>query len=468
LVAPTSAEGLADFPTFDNLVLLDGKGNPRPDLATSWSFSHGGKWMTFKLRKGVVFSNSDPLDASVIKFNLERVLGPVGKAAGMSDFLGPLVSVNVDNPLQVTLVFSTPFRPALPNLANDSLGIVDPIALKKVGATKFCQYPIGSGPFMIQNYASGGTQITLVKNPLHTWETAWAINRGPAYLDKIIIVPILSDSTAVSALLSGGVDISQIAGSQSNRVKGNTSIQQITALAQFVTQLGFKTSEAPFNKPEVRKAIAEAIDRAGLIKAALNGHAVPASSPVGSNVPYFDPSTKSVLPQYNPTDAQKILSANHVTGPFTLLSSNIPEVTALDELIQAELANVGVTVNIVSKPTPDYISEAEKGNFDLIVLRLYSPDADVMYSVYASKGAFNFIQYKNATLDKWLTMGRSTFDNASAFAAYSAAQRFIVRNVLTDPLYIPQVTFGVRSNIHGFHTDSTALWPLFQDLYLTT
>ncbi|HVC82851.1 MAG TPA: ABC transporter substrate-binding protein, partial [Chloroflexota bacterium] len=159
LVAPTSAEGLADFPTFDNLVLLDGKGVAQPDLATSWTFSHGGRWMTFVLRHGVVFSNGDPFNASVVQFNLQRVLGPTGQAAGMSSFLGPLQSVHVDNPYQVTLIFATPFRPALPNLANDSLGIVDPIALKKVGATKFCQYPIGTGPFMIQNYASGGTQV---------------------------------------------------------------------------------------------------------------------------------------------------------------------------------------------------------------------------------------------------------------------------------------------------------------------
>src|SRR5690348_3309770 len=142
LIAPTSAEGLADFPTFDNLVLLDGKGNAQPDLATSWTFSHGGRWMTFKLRRGVVFSNGDPFDASVVKFNLQRVLGPVGQAAGMSTFLGPLQSIKVDNKYQVTLVFAAPFRPALPNLANDSLGIVDPIALQKVGKTKFCQYPI--------------------------------------------------------------------------------------------------------------------------------------------------------------------------------------------------------------------------------------------------------------------------------------------------------------------------------------
>jgi peptide/nickel transport system substrate-binding protein len=470
LIAPTSAEGLADFPTFDNLVLLDGKGNAQPDLATSWSFSHGGKWMTFKLRQGVVFSNGDPFDASVVKFNLVRVLGPVGQAAGMSTFLGPLQAINVDSKYQVTLVFAYPFRPALPNLANDSLGIVDPIALKKEGATKFCQYPIGTGPFMIQNYAPGGTQITLVKNPLHTWETPWAVNRGPAYLDKIVLQPIVSDSTAASDLLSGGIDISEVAGSQIGRIKGNSSIKQYLVLGQFLVSLGFKTNEAPFDTVAVRKAIAEAIDRNALIKVALNGLGVPAYSPLGSNVPYYDPSTKSLAPQYDPTDAQKVLSANHVTGPFTLLSGNIPALTAADELIQAELGAVGVNVKIVSKPTADYISLAQKGNFDLLVDDFYSPDADVLYTSFDSTqetgGGLNFTFYKSPALDKLLVEGRSTFDAKQAQAAYSAAQRYILQNVVTDPLWIPQTVFGVRSNIGGFHTDVTGLWPLFQDLYI--
>lgn len=471
LIAPTSAEGLADFPTFDNLVLLDGKGNARPDLATSWSFSHGGRWMTFVLRLGVVFSNGDPFDASVVKFNLQRVLGPVGQQAGMSSFLGPLIKVNVDSKYQVTLVFSTPFRPALPNLANDSLGIVDPIALKKAGATKFCQYPIGTGPFMVQNYATGGTQITLVRNPRHNWETPWANNRGVAYLDKIVIKPIVSDSTAVSELLSGGVDITQVAGSQISRVKGNSTIRTYPVLGQFLAQLGFKTSEAPLNKVEVRKAIAEAIDRNALIQAALNGLGIPAYSPVGSNVPFYDPATKDLAPKYNPTDAQRILSANHVTGPFTLLSNNTPAVTAADELIQGELANVGVTVKIVSKPTADWITLAQKGQFDLLLDNFYAPDADVMYSLYHSSqetgGGLNFTFYKSATLDSLVVKGRSTFDKAQAQAAYSAAQRYVLQNVITDPLWIPETVFGVRSTVHGFHTDVTGLWPLFQDLYIS-
>lgn len=470
LVAPTSVEGLADYPTFDNVVLLDGKGVPRPDLATSWKFSHGGKWITFKLRHGVKFSNGNPFDASVIKFNMQRVLGPVGQAAGMSSFLGPLHKVTVDSKYQVTLRFNAPYRPALPNLANDSLGIIDPISYKKEGKTKYCQYPVGTGPFKIQSFGSGGTQVTLLRNQFHTWETPWAQNKGRPYLSKLVLKPILSDSTAVSELLSGGVDVSAVAGTQLDRVKGNKNITLHRVLGQFLTSIGFNTARAPFDKAEVRKAISQAIDRNAVIKAALNGLGQPATSLIGHNVPYYDPGTKSLTPKYDLATAQSVLSANHVTGPYTLLSNNRPATTAADELIQAELGAVGVKVNIVSKPGPDFISLAQKGDFDLILDSWYSADADVLYNTFDSSqsagGGLNFTNYKSAALDKMLERGRTTFNTKKAASYYSQAQRFILKNYLADPLYIPITEFGVRNRVHGFHTDATGLWPLFQDLWV--
>jgi ABC-type transport system substrate-binding protein len=186
-------------------------------------------------------------------------------------------------------------------------------------------------------------------------------------------------------------------------------------------------------------------------------------------VPYYDPTTKSLAPRYNPADAQRIISANHVSGTFTLLSSNLPTVTATDELIQAELANIGIKVNIVSKPTPDYISLAQKADYDIAVERTYAPDASVLYSSFNStqetSGGLNFTFYKSAYLDRLTVQGQTTFNNKKAYAAYSAAQRFILRNVIADPLVIPVTIFGVHNNIQGFHTDVTGLWPLFQDLW---
>ncbi len=470
LIAPTTVEGVVDFATFDNLVLLDGKGIARPDLATHWSFSHGGRWVTFYLRKGVVFSNGDPLDASTIKYNMDRILGPVGQAAGMSTFLGPLQSVHVDNKYQVTFHMRTVYRPLLASLLNDSLGIIDPKALKKQGKTQFCLTPIGSGPFKIQTVSPGESQFTLVRNARHNWETPWALNRGRAYLSRIVIKPIQSDSTAVSELLSGGLDISSIAGSQIKRVQGNKNVRLYKAQQEVVDSLGFNISHKPFDNVEVRKAISEAIDRGALIKAVLNGQGRPAYSPIPSNLQYYDPRTKSEAPQYNPTDAQRILSANHVTGPFTLLSQNSPTASAADELIQAELGAVGVKVTIVLKSGADYISLSQKGNFDLNLSGVYGVDADILYLDFNStqevSGGLNFTFYKNATLDKLTLAGRSTNDPKKAAAAYAAVQKFVLQKVLEDPLWSPVVVFGANKHVHGFHMDATGLWPLFQDLYL--
>jgi len=74
---------------------------------------------------------------------------------------------------------------------------------------------------------------------------------------------------------------------------------------------------------------------------------------------------------------------------------------------------------------------------------------------HSAGGGLNFTFYKSATLDKLLVQGRSTFDTAQAQAAYSAAQRYILQNVITDPLWTPVTQFGVRSNVQGFHTDVT-------------
>jgi ABC-type transport system substrate-binding protein len=225
------------------------------------------------------------------------------------------------------------------------------------------------------------------------------------------------------------------------------------------------------NNDAVRKAISEANDRSALIKAALNGQGIPQYSSIPSNIPFYDPNTKNEAPQYNPSDAQKVLSANHVTGPFTLLSQNTPTASAADELIQAELGNVGVKVNIVQKPGADYISLAQKGDFDLNLGGIYGVDADVLFldfnSTQETSGGLNFTFYKNATLDKLTLEGRSTNNTKQAAAAYKGVQTFVLKNVLQDPLWSPIVVYGVNKRVHGFHMDATGLWPLFQDLYVT-
>jgi peptide/nickel transport system substrate-binding protein len=456
----------------DTLVTQDEHGRLRPSLALRWKFSKGGKVITFWLRHGVHFSNGDPLTATDVKFSFERALNPATKSPGTFGFLGPMQSVQVVNKYEVRLIMKAPYRPLMTNLAIGYEGILDPKAVAQEGNTKFCQYPVGSGPFKVQSVAPGFSTVTLVRNPLHNWEPPWMHNQGPAYLSSVIWKPITSDATAISELLAGQLDITNVPGPQLSRVEHNPTIVLHKHYLQGENYLGFNMSHPPFDKLAVRRAVAEAIDRKALIKVALNGLGKPAYSPIPSTIPpYYDKNAPKYALQYNPSDAQQIIASNHASGPYTLLIYNDPTQVTAAEFIQAQLASVGMKVNIVSKPIADYVGVAQKGQFDLNLLGWGWNDPDLLYQLFHSsqgKGnGINFTFYTSPTLDKLIIEGRETVNQKKAVKVYAQLQRFMDKNVIIDPLWIDENIFATRSRVKGWHTNISAFEPLFQDLYVT-
>lgn len=467
-----TALGASDFifeEVVDTLVTVSPKGKLSPSLATRWKYSKDGKTITFFLRHGVKFSNGDPLTASDVKWTFDRALNPATKSPGTAGFLGPLTKTRVVNPYEVQLIFKTPDRPVMANLAVGYEGILDRKALAKEGSTKFCQYPVGSGPFKIGNVAPGFNTVTLVRNNLRTFNTTWSRNPGKAYLSQIVFKPIVSDATAISELIQGGLDISAVPGPQLSRVKGNPKIKLHPIAEQGEWWLGYNISHAPLNNVDVRRAIAQAIDRSAVIKAAVNGLGIPAYSPVPSTLPFYDKSAPTYAPQYNPTDAQRVLAANHVTGPLTLVTFTDPTFVAAAELIQGELAQVGVKVNIVQKSIADSIPVLQKGQFDLNIIGWGWPDPDILYqfmhSSQASGGGLNFLFYKSPQLDNYIIQGRENVQPKKARAAYVALQRFVDKNVLVDPLITQKDVYAARTRVHGWNWNR-AESILYQDLFL--
>jgi peptide/nickel transport system substrate-binding protein len=453
----------------DTLISEAPGGKLEPDLALKWQVSNGGTVLTFFLRHGVRFSNGDPFTAADVKATFDRALDPATKSPATATYLGTLKATRVIDPYTVQLTLKAPYRPIMTNLAYTWEGILDVKAMNKQG-DQACQVPIGTGPFKVQSAGPGYSSVTIVRNDYHSWEVPGAHNRGPAYLDKIVFQAIVNDATAASALVAGSLDVSTITGSQLGRVQGNHAYTVYSDPEQAETYLGFNLSHPPFDKLVVRKAIAEAIDRDALVKAAAGGLGQPAYSPIPSSLPFYDANAKSYAPQYNPSDARQILQANHVTGPFTLLTFGYPNQSTAGELIQAELAAVGVTVKVVSPPPTDYLSQAGKGQFDLNLMIAGSNDADFLYSFFHSSqetgNGLNYTFYKSKTLDDLLTEGRETLNQTKAAQYYRQLQRFLDQNVLMDPLWIDEWVTAMRARVQGWHYDSTNILPYWQDLYL--
>ena len=473
-----SAGNISDLETqaiLDPLVMETSKGQIVPDLATSWQYSNGGKVITFKLRHGVKFSNGHPFNAAAVKWSLERVIDPK-TASPNTGLIGPLKTVKVINAYTVRVIMKTVFRPLMVGLAGGYLAIMDPIAMKKEGKNT-CQMIIGTGPFKIQSIGPAYNPITLVRNPYHTWETPFAVNRGKAYLDRIVFKPIVSDETTVSSLLSGGLDLAKFSGPQLNRVQSNKKIKLFKLLVQGENYMVYNSAHKPLNDPAVRRAIAEAIDRTALIKAVVNGLGIPALTSIPSTMKWYDKSAPSYAIKYNPTDAQKVLSAHHVTGPLTFLTGKTPTGAAEAELIQAELGQVGIKVKIVQN-SDQFTSISEKGQFDLEAGLWTYTDPDILFDFFHSSqeanGGYNFTFVKGSTaktLDKYIIAGRTTNNLAKAKAAYANAQRFMDQQAIIDPLWTDENIDGYSTKVHGlrnnFFSGGEPITPVWQDIWLT-
>ncbi len=449
---------------FDTLLSMDERGLVRPDLALTWTFSHNGKWITFALRHGVRFSNGDPLDARAVKYTLEQDAkwAPVGRD------LGPIDKVETPDTYTVRLILPTPSRLLLANLTLSDHGILDPRAEPRLG-DKACVAPIGSGPFKVASVGPGYSSVTLTPNPLHIWNPPW-MRQGPPRLSPLMFKAVVNPTTTVSELLTGDLDVVRVLGPQLPRVRHNPGI----TLHQFDESqeqyLGFNTARAPFDTVAVRRAFAEAIDRETLVKVVLAGQGTAAYSVVPALDPFYDAQSKRYAPLYDPADAKRIFAANHITGPYTLLVYNIPAWPASAEFIQAELAQVGVTVNVVVKSVLDAQTLYRQGAYDM---RIDPFGGNDLYGSFHSSqvglaGSYNFTFYRSDTLDSLITQSRDTINTRAAANVLTRLQRFMNANVVVDPLFSRLITIAARSRIKGWHRQAGDLFPVFRDIYVGT
>jgi peptide/nickel transport system substrate-binding protein len=444
------------FYVTDSLVALDAHGHPRPNLAVNWKVAKGGTQITFFLRHGVRFSNGDRFTAQDVKYTFDRAVNPATKSPVTAGQLAQVASTKVVNTYTVQVNLKTPFRPIFTNLGNGYTGIIDRKAVQKEGDAGFCQNPIGTGPYKVTSTGAAFDTVVLEANKYHTWNSPVYRNHGRPYISKVVVHYLSDDSTIGSEMTSGQLDYGTVPGTQVSRLQGNSRLNLHRIPGQGELYLGFNTARPPFNNLQVRKAVAEAIDRAALIKAGANGQAIAQYSPLGSAIPYFDKSAKKFLPAKNLAAAQRVIATHHATGPYTFLTyTQGSELSTDAEIIQSELAQIGMTVNIEIKPIGDYLSLAGKGQFDMNLLGYGYSDPDILYELFDSsqgKGAgINFTNYVNRTLDKLLEKGRTTLDSKRAAQYYAQAQELMNKQVLVVPLYNNTNPLAVSTRIKGFY-----------------
>jgi dipeptide transport system substrate-binding protein len=371
---------------YDNLVQFEHGGTKVvPGLAESWTVSKDGLEYIFKLRKGVKwqsnksFTPSRDFNADDVLFMFERQwieTDPYYKVTssnhayfgdmGMPKLLKAVEKVD-EHTVKITL--NAPEAPFLANLAMQFAGIQSKeyaIAMLKAGMPeKIDQDPLGTGPYQVVQYQKDAL-IRFKSNP-----TYWA---GKAKIDNLIFAITPDASVRWAKLQKGECHVMPYPNpADLDAMRKDSKVTVLEQPGLNIGYLAYNTTKKPFDDVRVRKAINMAIDKKAIISAVYLSTGVAATNPIPPGQWSYNKALKDDA--FNPAEAKKLLaSAGYPNGFSTDLWAMPvqrpynPNAKRIAELMQADLAKVGVTAEIKSFEWGEYRKRMQAGEHQMGML----------------------------------------------------------------------------------------------------
>jgi peptide/nickel transport system substrate-binding protein len=452
---------------------------PINQLASNYSVTPDGKTWTFHIPNNITWSDGVPFTSQDIKF---WYLALAGKLPGTAPTSTGSVFVqqnmtSITTPDNYTVIFN--FNSFTPSALFSYINGDTPVAPQhlypagqNISLSTQATSPVGIGPFEFTSYTHG-QNVILSKDPTY-WKA------GLPCLDSLNYQIIPDQQTAVNALLAGqvnyiseelGVPIAQLA--TINNTKGFEAkvLPEPTVYRLAINQRPDAVAAHPWlANLQVRTAIASAIDRTGIVSTVFHNFTTTNWGPVPrSMAAFYDPKIDSLAPKYNVTLANKMLDQAGYprAANGTRFSADMPYlpdagVDQAAQIIKAELAQVGININIIALDRNAYLNTYEYDKSGLgttpfdIMGATVGPDPLNLNSQYlstqtAAVGGFNTIWYNSSSADKYLLMGSSTNDLKTRQAAYYNASETIAKDMDWISLFNGFRTFAWSTNFAGFN-----------------
>jgi len=371
---------------YDNVVQFERGGTKvGPGLAEKWTVSKDGKEYIFSLRKGVKwqsnrnFKPTRDLNADDIVFNFDRQMketSPYFKVTSanhsyFSDmgFDKLIKSVEKVDDATVKITLNQAEAPFLSTLAMQFSAIQSKeyadLMLKAGTPEKIDQEPVGTGPFQLVQYQKDAI-IRFKSFPEH-----WA---GKAKIDDLVFA-ITTDASVRWAKLQKGechvMPYPNPADLPAMRAYANVTL--LTQPGLNVGYLAYNTTKKPFDDVRVRKAINMAINKQAIVDAVYLSTGVAAKNPIPPAQWSYNNAVKD--DPFDPAAAQKMLAAAGFPTGFTtdLWAMPVqrpynPNAKRIAELMQADLAKIGVKAEIKSFEWGEYRKRMQAGEHQMGML----------------------------------------------------------------------------------------------------
>ena len=433
-------------PVFNRLIEFErGTTKVVPGLAESWDISPDATVYTFHLRRGVKFQTTNDFTPSR-DFNADDVLYSFNRqwkadspdhdlgngvyesfeSMGMPDLLK---SIDKVDDYTVRFVLTRPEAPFLANIAISWASILSAeyAAKNRAAGTpeKTDQLPIGTGPFILTSYTKDAA-IRYIANP-----NFWG---GRPAIDTLIYAITPDASIRWVKIKAGECDVMpfpNLADLPAMRATPGVRVMQQEGLN--IGYMAFNVEKRPFGDKRVRQAINMAIDRQAITDVVFAGAGTIAKNPIPPTMWSYNDAVKDY--PYDPERARKLLADAGLANGFStdLWAMPVqrpynPNARRMAEMIQADLAKVNISVNIVSYEWAEYLKRSNAGEQEMILLGWTSDNADpdnilnLLLSCDGAKAGANKARWCDRDYDALMAQARTSSDVAERTKFYEQAQ----------------------------------------------
>jgi peptide/nickel transport system substrate-binding protein len=435
---------------FDFLAKYDTDGVARPYLAEAITPNATFTEWTVKMRPNVTFQNGEKCDAAALKLNFDALhksllIGPV---------FANVANVAIVDDLTVKLTMSQPWSTFPDQMTTQPGAMAAPemINAPDGGVRK----PIGTGPFSFVSWVPD-SKLETKKNPNY-WRSGYPL------LDAVEfqVVPDLSSRSA--ALQSGTVDmiemgdVTQIKKLLEQAQAGKVQMYTNQGLQQNETFSALNLGAPPFDDLLARQIVAYGTDRDTLSSSVFQGLFPPALGPFSEDEPYY---VKTDMPTYDKAKAKELAQQYEQKYgkplEFTYLITPQPEVQAIAQVGQAQLADIGVKMTLKPEDQATLVSDVILGNYQATGFILFGANTlDVNYVFLSSKTvnppgqlSLNFTRNNDPVLQQALEDARKTDDRTQQIAQYKIVQDQMAKDLNFVFLVHDLDVIGYSNQTHG-------------------
>jgi peptide/nickel transport system substrate-binding protein len=481
---------------YEALLDLDNQANLLPNLASELpKISSDGLTYTFKLRKGVQWSDGQPLTADDVVFTYQLLYDPKWKAAKAryrAQGEQYIQSVVASDPQTVVMKTNTVYAPFLVTFCTtqNTGGILPKHVWEKLTPQEMVSSELNTMPTVVSGAMvpvkwDKGSQYVVKRND--TWF------RGKAYIDQHVFKVTPSFADNANLLKTGEIDVGIV----------DPSVWEDLASAQNVNRVGFvrgsydyylqnldtsKTAKAAiFSDVAVRQALYTALDKKKIAEKVYFNQAAPADS--STSPAQWAHTTPKTQYSFDLAKANKMLDdAGWKKGPDGIrakggvrmeweLRTNAGNTVrqTLITVLAEQWKQVGANVSTKPVQFPQLVTQlSQTRDFEMILLGISEsadPDQTQNYkSTSIGGGALNGSGYKNSEVDSLLDQGVQTVDRTKRKQIYAQIQDILARDLPTPLLTYPKGIWGISKRVQNFNVGPWNQYgprPWYKDVYVS-